>query len=789
MVFFFSNADITIDMNARIKNLIKRNDLESGFTLIEIAVSILIVGVLAAFTVPALLKYQGQLDSQAQKAQLQSASILIEQEQVDNNGLFPKYIPNELKANATMKNYSYTYSNDRTKFCLQANTPSGKWFISSENKIPNQNVCTQANVGEGSSTPWQTPVIDVPTINTFSNSWSDNETASVATIKINGVTCDLDSEDTGEWSGSTVVSYSVKINNSTRGLSLTTPWSSNLTVSPDLPGWLPGDSLNASVQARCTITSGTAYSYMSDFSASKTGTVDTFTVKPAAYTSTPTLNWKSGSATADYAAAWGTAFCPAGEKKYTIEVIQDGTVKDTTGRLNWASSRVEPNVDTRVTGGKSTIIRHYVSCVLADARVFRSTATDATLTTPLRPPSAPTGFASNNDAGETVVLPNRLRWDVVTCAVGTPEYRINRTTPGAASAAWQTERFAERDFASGTSYTYNAQARCTNGTLFSDESPISNSNSFTAVTRVPAKPSIPSDLRSDGSSSLDTNIKNNRLLWDSVVCDSGASPRYRIQKSMDDGASSSSTPTGWMTGTSYSIQTGWLAWGSKIGFQVQAKCVSPTGDSDPTNWSSTHAFTTAVTAPNAPGGISNNSRGRTTWNAVSCPSGTTPWYQLNRVQEDDRTTNALSEWLTATSREVGFSQGYYQGTRVKAECRGPNATSNESNWSNSTQWLSIIDTPGKISNWRVGGPDGQSFGETWDAYNSCPIYTMVRYWVDVRGASAGQYIFGPIYLGDAGYNRVPYSDGGSNLILSSVYVECYTVNARSALGAESYHKY
>lgn len=679
-------------MNEYISKLLKNRVNEEGLTLVEVVGAIVIIGILTAIAVPIFSKYQAEMDSQAMKADLQSAGILIEQEQVDNNGLFPKYLPNEIKDNPKTKGYAYTYSDDRTEFCLQANTPSGKWFVSDKSKVATQNVCTLPNVGEGSSTPWQTPNVPVPSFATVTNTWASNAPAANAHFEINPITCQLDSQDSEEWGGVTATTYLVKITNTTRGQTILSSWSSSTTVDVTQTGWLPGDTLTYQVQSKCTITSGSAYSYLSDFSPAIPGVVATFVVSPTTYTSTPVVSWPVGATAASYSAAWADAYCPAGTKQYKLDALQNGTVLDSTGYTAWATA-LNRTMSSSVAAGKATTLRLVVSCLLPDGRRFNSAPTDANVTIPLQPPSAPASINADSAYGLTTVLPNRLFWSSVTCPQGTPQYNLRRTVPGPVTmAGWDAGTAVQRDFVAGTTYTYDVQAQCVLGSLTSASTGFSPSVTFTAQFSIPTTPAVPANMRSDNGGV--SAIQNDRLLWDAVTCDMGATPYYSIKETIKNGSAVTTTPTAWFTGTTYNIPDGWSGYGSTIGFQIQAKCSNASGSSPVTAWSGTYSFTTVVPTPSAPTGLYNDSWGNYYWAAYTgCPAGTSPQYRANLTNLNGNAVNSWSGWQTGTGFVTGVYQGYPVAGRATVKCVGPNASSAESGVSATTSWTAQIATP------------------------------------------------------------------------------------------------
>lgn len=664
---------------------------EEGFTMPEILMVVLILGILAAVAVPGFIAAQNEANSQPVRAKLQAAAVLVEQEQLDNNGLYPTYMPNELRQDPIMKDFVYTYSDDRTQFCIQARSTVGKLFVSSENKNVTANICTEPNIAEGGSTPWETPTIGIPTVTAASNTWPGDKPQATATIAISAVTCDLASSDVSEWGPNTVVQYRAKIVNTTNGEEINTPWGSLRNITVPLEGWLPTNVITYQAQARCVISNGIDFTYSSVLSAARNGTVAKFTVEPVNFISNA-ASWEDNS-TFTIDSTWESGYCPVGVKQRHYTVLNNGassTLSDSTW-TTWSTSSSKTNSNWN-SGGTTTVgIR--LSCLLPDGQRYTHTVTTQTLSNNLRPPLAPTGLATATTLNSTVkTTPTHLSWGPSTCAVGTVEYLVSRTAPSAAPGAWQTSRtLALGTLPIGTTHSYNVKARCVSGSAVSAASAPSNTVSFKPEPALPNEPAAPSGI----SHNINTSVlvtTGRQISWNSITCTAGADATYRVQRThLDNVQQATPLVSGWLDTPYYNVPSTWLKLGSTTGWQVQANCTNAAG-SVIGDWSPVFKATLGVGEPFVDITVSNNGVSGVSWTAARCPTGSTPEYLVKQTRYGN-TTGAwnVGTWQTtqAATLSTYFRQGHPLSANVEARCEGANVTS-DSRVVGTTAWTSNI---------------------------------------------------------------------------------------------------
>lgn len=117
----------------------RRGAPDSGFTLIEVLVVLLIMAVLMAITVPSYIGLQASTREAATKSDLGSDRTALVAYGIDNNGVFPKKSDLNTETGSLLTGYGWqkspetdllTYSPNaaRTSWCLEGKSVTGTVF-------------------------------------------------------------------------------------------------------------------------------------------------------------------------------------------------------------------------------------------------------------------------------------------------------------------------------------------------------------------------------------------------------------------------------------------------------------------------------------------------------------------------------------------------------------------------------------------------------------------------------------------------------------------------------------
>lgn len=134
--------------------MLKKTSKINGFTIIELLVVIVVIGILATITIVSYSNVQQRAWTTSLISDLTNASTQLEMDKIINNQ-YPA--TKELANNGTGIRYSqyidlsYTYNSALDSFCLTAKKDSLSYYITSTNKIPAIGECPFSSIAWGNS--------------------------------------------------------------------------------------------------------------------------------------------------------------------------------------------------------------------------------------------------------------------------------------------------------------------------------------------------------------------------------------------------------------------------------------------------------------------------------------------------------------------------------------------------------------------------------------------------------------------------------------------------------------